>query len=100
MPSGAPPEEGPTTTLAEYIPPRHSAMQICAKCRRELGPGRFEVAETDPRGRFRGAVRVCSLRCLVLWSQAYAVMRGVQGVNVVKSAVRQVADLFRPPSGG
>jgi hypothetical protein len=70
-----------------------TSVDACVHCKKPLR-GCFEVTRWDVQGEHRGAVRVCSLICLVQWSYAYTIQRGVEGVVAVQEKVASTKDFF------
>ncbi len=66
----------------------------CAHCKQRLGAC-FEVTKIDAAGTNKGAVRVCSLKCLINWAYTYGIRRGSEGVTILKTAFQEISKLLK-----
>lgn len=62
----------------------------CIHCKKVLQAGFFEVRRYDRANTFKGAVRACSLLCLINWATAYGVQKGAQGTKPLVDVIRQL----------
>ena len=78
------------------VPP--PTVPHCAHCRNPLGAC-FEITKFDSARVNRGAVKVCSLLCMVNWACTYGTQRTknvVRGVQTgVQDAIRIIAETLR-----
>lgn len=66
----------------------------CEHCKRLLR-AHFLITRYDVRGAAKGAVRVCSLVCLVQWAANYGTAQGMRGVHMIKDVFAQLTAAFR-----
>jgi len=69
---------------------------ICSACNERNAASYFRVQRVSPAGAETPLTTVCSVKCLLQWTYAFASMRGMQLAYNARTAVRQFLDALKP----